>query len=454
MSTSRPDELRIFVAMPGTKMGSKASWTNIAEVRRWLLEPVASGVGERLARSTKLVIEKEKTEPGVIHNSMFAEAANAEIYIADLTGANPNVYLELGARWALRDNVTVLIAQSTEVEFNVSPSRVIPYGKGPEELNKSISDIIEACVAGLAAGRVDSPIRQASYIQISRLELDSLKSEVAKLRGGESRALLAASHSAVGPEKMRLLSQAVELSPNNFEVLLEVGVTYRELGEFDGAIDTLSTASVLAPNDSQVWRELGTAQSIAGRLEEAASSLRRSLEVDDRDGETWANLGGLQRRRARNAEPEPRFDHDLLGESLRCYRKSAELRPNETYALINVATIKLVLTAFGTGTVHEAIGDFESLVHLCRFECRTSPDDPWKRFDLAQSLAVVGLGDESLAEARAAVNLASTDRLSTMRRSALSPLKDLIEVQEIPTISMQAIKDLIKFYSEDPSAAS
>jgi hypothetical protein len=32
---------------------------------------------------------------------MFREAVDADVYIADLSGANANVYLEPGVRWAL-----------------------------------------------------------------------------------------------------------------------------------------------------------------------------------------------------------------------------------------------------------------------------------------------------------------------------------------------------------------
>lgn len=50
----------------------------------------------------------DEYRPGNIHQSMFEEALRAPVYIADLTGLNANVYLELGVRWAVRDNVTVL----------------------------------------------------------------------------------------------------------------------------------------------------------------------------------------------------------------------------------------------------------------------------------------------------------------------------------------------------------
>src|SRR5579859_6998309 len=103
--------LRMFVAMPGTSMGERASWDNIPEIKRSLLTAVADRLEEKLDRPVTIVVEKDKLGSGQIHPSMFREAVDAEVYIADLSGANPNVYLELGVRWALSDGITILISQ-------------------------------------------------------------------------------------------------------------------------------------------------------------------------------------------------------------------------------------------------------------------------------------------------------------------------------------------------------
>lgn len=67
------------MAMPGTSMGTHARWSDIAEIRRQLLEPVAGFVSEELNCETHLVIEKEKTSMGTIHRSMFDEAMDADV---------------------------------------------------------------------------------------------------------------------------------------------------------------------------------------------------------------------------------------------------------------------------------------------------------------------------------------------------------------------------------------
>jgi pimeloyl-ACP methyl ester carboxylesterase len=170
MAESQP--LRIFVAMPGTDMGPNASYRKPESVKANLLQPVVEKLQSRLKRPVELIIEKEKRVAGVIHESMFSEARDADVYIADLTGANPNVYLELGVRWALRDHTTVLIAQSTEdLRFNVAASRAILYC--PDHIIQATDDIVEAIEKGLNNQKPDGPVRlNSEYVSVPKSDLE------------------------------------------------------------------------------------------------------------------------------------------------------------------------------------------------------------------------------------------------------------------------------------------
>jgi hypothetical protein len=125
MSKHLKDEgLTLFVAMPGTEMGERASWNSPDDIKEDFLEPVRDALSRSLKRHVELIIEKDKDRSGPIHRSMFDEAWKANVYIADLTGANANVYLELGVRWALRKQITILVCQDLdEVRFNAAATR-------------------------------------------------------------------------------------------------------------------------------------------------------------------------------------------------------------------------------------------------------------------------------------------------------------------------------------------
>jgi hypothetical protein len=65
----------------------------------------------------------------------------ATLVIADLTGANPNVYLEVGYAWG-KDRSTLLLSKSAELEFDVRGQRTIIY--------ETISDLEKQLKADLA----------------------------------------------------------------------------------------------------------------------------------------------------------------------------------------------------------------------------------------------------------------------------------------------------------------
>ncbi len=119
--------IRVFVAMPGTNMGESASWQNIDEIKMFFYEAIGDKLQQVMQCQVELVVEKDKVLQGNIHASMFKEAWDADVYIADLTGNNPNVYLELGVRWAVKDKVTVIVSQDvSSIKFNAASNRAIP----------------------------------------------------------------------------------------------------------------------------------------------------------------------------------------------------------------------------------------------------------------------------------------------------------------------------------------
>src|SRR5438105_15603443 len=82
--------LRIFIAIPGDM--TAAEWKSSEEVKQYFFEPIRKRLEEVTKRPVQLFYETDKNQLGSIYTSMFSEAWEAEVYIADITGDNPNVY--------------------------------------------------------------------------------------------------------------------------------------------------------------------------------------------------------------------------------------------------------------------------------------------------------------------------------------------------------------------------
>lgn len=209
MSAGTDDDNVIFVAMPGTIRGANAQWKDVAQIKKHLYERVAREVSEAVDVTYRVRVEVDEYRPGNIHQSMFGAALRAPVYIADLTGRNANVYLELGVRWAVRDNVTVLTCQSLEddLAFNVSPSKAVEYSNDPEKLEKACKRIVDMIVKGIRQpGHVDSLVRQsAELITLDRREVEELRTENARFHRQRGDDLVAAARTAEYDKRVELL---------------------------------------------------------------------------------------------------------------------------------------------------------------------------------------------------------------------------------------------------------
>ena len=75
----------------------------------------------------------EERVGGFVHLAMFERLLLAEIVLADLTLASPNVMYELGIRHATRPRATLSVfARPSQLPFDLSPIRALPYRLGPD----------------------------------------------------------------------------------------------------------------------------------------------------------------------------------------------------------------------------------------------------------------------------------------------------------------------------------
>ncbi len=137
-------------------------------IKSYFYEPIRKTLEDQLERKVELAIEKDKVVGGPIHASMFGDALKADVYIADLTGNNANVYLELGVRWTSRDAITIVVSQNIkEILFNATGSRAIQYSKDPPSLLKSIAEVVKAIREEMEdPAHCDSPVRLSNEFMV------------------------------------------------------------------------------------------------------------------------------------------------------------------------------------------------------------------------------------------------------------------------------------------------
>ena len=117
---------------------------------------------------------------------MFERLILADYAVADLTGANANVYYELGMRHGIRPSTTVpIFAMGELMPFDVAPMRALPYRLGLVKRGNVLSDEAEHGAEGGVSVAVIKRLLSYETARIAR---------GAELRVGASALFVAQKH--------------------------------------------------------------------------------------------------------------------------------------------------------------------------------------------------------------------------------------------------------------------
>ena len=116
VESSVPKSPLCFVLMPfGRKTDATGRITDFDAVYREIIAPAVQAAGLEPIRAD------EERVGGTIHKPMFERLMLCDYAVADITGANPNVYYELGIRHAMRPRSTVILfAEGTTLPFDIA----------------------------------------------------------------------------------------------------------------------------------------------------------------------------------------------------------------------------------------------------------------------------------------------------------------------------------------------
>jgi hypothetical protein len=126
------------------------------------------------------------------------------------------------------------------------------------------------------------------------------------------------------------------------------------------------------------------------------------------------------------------------------YRRASHLRANDTYSLVNEARLELLLSAIEPDTRAAALLQLRKLENLARYEAEAgNRRDPWKLFDLADTLLLTGRTDEGLAELRAGIELIDLQGRKAYLTSVIGPLRDFLSVDVLDEASTAGVRAAI-----------
>lgn len=448
--------LRLFVAMPGTNMGDSADWNKPEEIKLHFYEPIRKTLAKGLGREVDLVIEKDKVLGGPIHASMFRDALKADVYIADLTGNNANVYLELGARWTSRDAVTIVVSQNvSEILFNAAASRAIPYAKDPSNLSKAIAEVVKAILQEIADPKhCDSPVRQSNELLVfTREYIDQLHSENSRLKEQRGQDLFTAAVATKAPaERLRLLQEVVTINPSRIDALIELGREHRKQKNYTDCISILKRATALDPKSSDAYREMGIAYGKLSDHEKSVHALEEAVRLAPEHAETLRNLGGALRRWGLREAPST-IDWNAIRLAQERYTAAARKEPYDTYSLLNVAKLEVFLSKTDPSRLSTAMAQFAKVKPLCEFNVSDDPLDPWRRFDLAEACLISGDFQNGYDLYKEAIGVVPQKYRESYLSSVLSPFDELLILEVVSGELKKSIKKVCGLLRKEISKA-
>lgn len=177
------------------------------------------------------------------------------------------------------------------------------------------------------------------------------------------------------------MEKAAALSPNNLEVLNNLGNILQDMGRFGEAEATFLKALQVKPNFAEAHSNLGNILKCMGRLSEAEASFQRALQINPNFADAHYNLGNVLKSAGRLDEAEASF------------RKALQLNPSDIEAYNNL------------GLVLEDMGRLDGAETNFRKALQTNPNFAEAHYNLGNIFRNVGRLEEAEVSYRRALQI-------------------------------------------------
>jgi tetratricopeptide (TPR) repeat protein len=347
-----PGKPLLFVAMPfGVKIDPAANLeVDFDALYASYVRPAAEKAGLGVIRAD------EEMLGGLIHRPMYERLLLAEVVVADLTFANPNVFYELGVRHAARPWATVLIcAKGQDRPVDVAPLRSIPYEldedggiAGAEDLGEALTEQLRSALGGKTT---DSPLFQLldDYpgVVMSPRATEAFRERAIRTSDLVARAYRARTSTTAREGALRELieieKQIVALPEGEEELFASLMLAHRALESWDEMIRIAESLP------AEIAAAAGTCEQLAlalnrrngrGDRARAIELLEELLAAEGTNSETLGILGRCHkdRWREKQAGGDPGAE-DALDAAIAAYGDGFEADPRDYYPGVNLLTL-------------------------------------------------------------------------------------------------------------------
>lgn len=337
-----------FVLMPfGKKMDAAGRVTNFDSVYAKIIAPAVERAGLEPIRA-----DEEKIG-GAIHKPMFERLMLCHYAVADITGANPNVFYELGIRHAMRPRSTVIVfGEGTVLPFDIALVRGIAYKTDkagePVDADVTLDAIAKQLIAARGNPHDDSPIFQLVE-GVPRWEVDHAKTDIFRQAVDYSKRYKQRLRAAVREGKDAVEKVAGEPALANLlevesGVVVDLFLSLRDVEAYQGMIELYQRMPLPLQRAKMMREQFGFALNRQGRFEEAEKVLREVIDEFGPSSETNALLGRIYKDRWRAAKerglPEGRA---LLKNAIEAYLAGFEADWRDAYPGVNAVTLMEML---------------------------------------------------------------------------------------------------------------
>jgi hypothetical protein len=315
------------------------------------------------------LIEREESNFGAIHKTMYEKIVLCEFCVADLTNANPNAYYELGMRYAVKPYSTIPIIASSHfpLPFDVGINRTFVYQVDKDfnllEKENDIDKLAEILVSAKKRRSTDSPLYDmingiSFQNSVAHEKTDVFRDKVQynafiKNELAYARNVPAAANGDVKAGRIQAINNVIEkykpLENIETAVLIDVMISFRNIEAFKEMLDFITqmpryvfdTVMVQEQYAFVLNRNGGKAKPTDEVMIREAESVLQKLETEGKaSSETYGIWGRIYKDKFDRAYKTGNAGEAKvqLKKALKYYEKGFEFDPRDAYPGVNYVT--------------------------------------------------------------------------------------------------------------------